>query len=828
MATIRDGFVEDELIGRFNGKRCVMIDIYKTDTEDALTIADKVNEYLDEKNATLPPSVRLEVWADYSHFIDERLNLLIKNGAVGLVLVFALLWVFLDLRLAFWCSMGIPISLAGALSLMNATGQTINMISLFALIMILGIIVDDAIVVGESIYYHRRKGMPARLAAVRGGTQVAFPVIAAVLTTIIAFLPLMFVGGIMGKFIRVLPMAVIAALLISLVESILMLPAHLRDLVKIDEDDGIETENRSRLGGAGRWRRRFARGLERFTERVYYPFIRNTLSWRYVTLATAVSVLLLSFGMYRGGLVKYQFFPDPDTDYVFAQVEFPIGTPVERTQAAMERIEAGLQALDEEYRTGHGDSMIDGVYSLAGKGMDLGGGNSVGGSGPNFGLVFVSLVGTEERNYHYKQILPDWKEAVGPIAGAVSVVYQTPEQGPGGKPLEFALTGPVMDDLLAAAEELEEALSGFDGVYQVENDFREGKPEVRARLKPAARNLGLTEADLGQQLRYGFYGFEVMRIQRGRDDLKIWVRYPEGERRSIADLEAIRIRTPDGHEVPLDEVATLSFEPGYFAIQRKNGMRRVVVNGEVDTARANANEITTEIQATLLPELKRKYHGLNADSEGQRKETADSFGSLAVGYPLAMLGIYLILATMFRSYLQPLVIMLTIPFGLIGATAGHLVMNLNISMMSMFGMVALTGIVVNDSIVLIDAVNSRLRDGLPLREALAQAGARRFRAILLTTLTTSLGLMPIILERSLQAQFLIPMALSISAGVMFATVLTLVVTPCLLMILNDLRRTAWWLVKGEWPTREAVEPMATQLDEERRMQQELAEAEPAG
>ncbi len=797
VATIRDDFTESETLNRFKGRPAMLVNIYRTSDEDALAIAAAARAYIERKQAELPPGVGLHAWADSSRFITERLDLLLRNGRVGLLLVFLLLWLFLDLRLAFWVSLGIPISLAGALALMGATGQTINMLSLFALIMILGIIVDDAIVVGEAIYVARRRGLGPVEAAIAGTSEVGWPVFAAVTTTIVAFAPLLFVSGIMGKFIRVLPFAVICALAISLAEGLLMLPAHLRDLPDPNPDPHAGGPLRRR---AVRLRRALTGSLEWFVDRVYRPFMRFDLEWRYVTLSISLAILLATVGLWQGGFVKFQLFPEVDTDYVFATVEFPAGTPPETTRVAVERMEARLHEVTGSLKTLSGEPPIQSLYTSVGYATQ----ESV-----SRGQIILELLPTERRGVHFRKLIADWEKAIGPIPGAVSLNFRGAEAGPGGAPIEAWLLSDDMDQLRAAADEIKRKLQGYDGVFQIEDDFRAGKRELRARLKPEAHNLGLTAGALGRQLRQGFYGDEALRIQRGRDEVRVWVRYPRDQRRSPADLEAIRIRTPGGAEVPLATVADVSLEQGYATIRRANGQRRLRVTADVDDTRANSAEVMADLKSQVFPDLVRRHPGLKIEVEGQSADTAESLNSLKIGFPLGLLGIFLILATMFRSYIQPLVIMVTIPFGLVGAVVGHMVMGFDITMLSMFGLVALTGIVVNDAIVLIEAVNHRVMEGMPLKTALVEAGARRFRAIILTTLTTFFGLAPLLFETSMQAMFLIPMAISIAFGVLASTFWTLVLIPCLLLILSDLRLALYWLRHGRLPaTRNTLEPAA--------------------
>ncbi|MEQ8818799.1 MAG: efflux RND transporter permease subunit [Sumerlaeia bacterium] len=818
IATIRDGFTEDPIISTYEDRPAVTLIVYTNDGEDALDVVSATYEYIERRNAELPPTIQIETWADAADLINQRIDLLVRNGVAGLILVFLSLWLFLDLRLSFWVTLGIPISLTGALALMYTFDQSINMISLFAMIMVLGIIVDDAIVVGEAIYVHRRMGQGPFEAAVNGTMEVAMPVVAAVTTTCFAFAPLLFISGVMGKFIAVIPLVVISALLISLIEGLIILPSHLRDLPANVGDEKIP---RGILGLPARLRRRVAHGLETFVEKVYRPFIGWVLSWRYVSLAAMFAVLFITFGLIRGGFASFVFFPDIDTSWIGAQVEFPDGTPLERSQEAVERLENGLLAAakrpEAQPNDPDKDTIVKSLEVNAGAifGMDSGFSSA---AGSHVGEVRVELVDSEERSIYFRNFLRMWEEETGPIAGAVSVNYYGASGGPPGKPIEVWLLGEDLDRLVAAADALVLELSEFDGVYQAEHDFRAGKRELRARLKPEARSLGLTNDMLAQQLRTGYYGDEVLRVQRGSDEVKVWVRYEQDERKSLEDLGRIRIRTPGGQPVPIATVADLSIEEGYTTIRRKDGVRRVAVTAEVDTNVITPDEVMQSLidagreddpeDGGFLARLATEFPSVGYSLEGKQREQAESFAGLKLAFPIAILGIYLIIATLFRSYVQPIVIMITVPFGIIGAVIGHMLLGYELTIMSMFGLVALTGVVVNDAIIFIEAVNERLADGMSFRDSLIDGGARRFRPILLTTITTVGGLLPLMTEKSMQAQFLIPMALSIAAGVAFATALTIGMVPCLLAILNDMRRGAYRLKNGHWPTHELVEPAA--------------------
>lgn len=810
VATIRDEFEEEPIVSHYFSREvgggidssmpAVLLTVFKTESEDSMLISKEVLAFIEDYNKQMPPNVRLGYWLDASVFIKERMDMMVKNGLFGLVLVFFTLWFFLDLRLSFWVALGIPISLAGAMALGSAIGVTINMITLFALIMMLGIIVDDAIIAGESIYYHRKRGEPPRQAAIIGATEVAWPVTAAITTTIIAFAPLLFIGGIMGQIIEAMPMIVIAALIISLIESLIILPTHLRHLPEIISDPAKAKGWKRRQI---RLRHKLSRILEVVAERLYLPFIRKVLNWRYVTFACAVALFLVTAGLFQGGFIKYNMFPSIDGDYLEVKVEFPEGTPLNVTDEALLRIEEAFKQVDEEMvpEAGEEVDIIRNIYSVAGaqfSGIEMM-------FGSNVGWMIAELLPTEKRGIRDQDIAARVQDMVGPLPGALSFTVEAPSMGPPGQAIELWVRGNDIDMLRGIADTIKEELAKKEGVYDVEDDFRPGKRELRVHLKPEARTLGLTTADVARQLRQGFYGDESLRVQRGRDEVKVKVRYPIEERRGLGDVEDVRIRTAMGEEVPLEAVANVTLEQGYSAIKREDGKRRIVVTADIQESVANAQEILGVLETDLLAELRQKYPTVEISVEGKQQSNAEAMGSLKVGFPLALMGIYLILATIFRSYYQPVIIMIAIPFGLIGAAFGHLIMGYEVTMLSMFGMVALSGIVVNDSIVLIEHVNSRVHNGEPLLEALANGGARRFRAIFLTSVTTFAGLSPLMFEKSMQAQFLIPMAISITFGVAFATVITLVLIPCLVAILNDTQRLLHFLWKGHMPAREEVD-----------------------
>jgi len=785
IATVRDEFQDMDLSARFDGKRAAFIQVSRTGEQDALDVARTVKEYVSEKRDSLPEGVSLALWQDDTEFLKARLDLLTRNGCLGLILVFVCLTFFLNIRLAFWTAMGIPISFLGAFWLIPHFGVTINMMSLFAFIMVLGLVVDDAIVVGENIFSYRQQGLERFDAAIKGVREMCWPVVAAVLTTVFAFIPLAYTGGIMGKILRVLPIVVIGVLGFSLVEALLILPAHLS----------------SKGGRPGKGIRRFTdkindltdRGLRRFVNGPFASFVERAVRWRYVTLAFGIAIFLTTVGIVAGGYIKFVFFDAMEADNVVALLKMPLGTPVEQTRAAAERIEAAAFETIEEFDKKRGGDIslrkhvatTIGAQPTVGRGgpvqVDLGGGGQ-----SHLAEVNVELLGAEERDLSSTAVKNRWRELVGEVAGASSLTFVS-ELVRAGDPINVELSHQDFDMLLAASEKLKSVLRDYAGVGDIQDDFEPGKAELKLKLKDTGRTLGLTLSDLARQVRQGFYGDEVQRIQRGRDDIRVMVRYPEAERKSLADVENIRIRLPSGTEIPFDTVAEVQYGRGYSAIKRIDRKRVVSVSADVDQTLANANVINRDLLAGVLPELAREFSGVQFRFGGEQREMTESLGSLKTNFIIAMLAIYGLLAVQFKSYSQPAIIMSAIPFGIVGAAIGHLLMGYNFGIMSMFGIVALSGVVVNDSLIMIDLINRERTSGIELHQVLRDCATRRFRPIMLTTLTTFFGLLPMITERSLQARFLIPMAISLAFGVMFATCITLVLVPSLYMILEDVK-----------------------------------------
>jgi multidrug efflux pump subunit AcrB len=802
IAAVRDTFDEQSAVyGLYNGKRSVNLAVLKARDEDAIRIAEDVKEYVEIKRRQLPDTVTLSLWLDTSRLITGRIDLLKRNGTIGIILVFLVLWLFLELRLCFWVTLGLGMSVCGAFALMAMTGQSINMISLFGLIMVLGIIVDDAIVVGESIYSRRERGEPPFEAALEGTREVFWPVLTAVFTSMVAFLPLLFISSTIGKFIAVLPGPIIAALFISLFEALIILPVHLRHLPS-PREAGSSTIAWYNI--MGQLRRVSGFCMAYVDVRIYVPALRFLLRWRYATIAGGVAILMLAGSLIAGGVIKTDFFPAPDTDWIQAEYEFPGGTPIATTEAAAKAIIVGWNATDGHYsdRIG-GKPLADSIYAVVGGTLGLETGTSK--QSDHIGAVFIELLPTEERDIHFQKIVNRWRDSTGAISGAVSVKFKGLSGGPPGGDIQVAVLSPNEDDLVAAINELSDHLSEYDGVTQINSDYKPGKKEMRMRLKPTAQALGISLADIGQQIRAGFYGQEVSRVQRGPDEVKIMVRYTRDERRTLAQMNRLRIRTPAGDEVPLHHVAKVEFADGFASIRREQGQRKISITAETSDD-VDSGVIMDGLVENYLPRLAEKYN-VTAKRGTEAQDRVRSVDSIKRGGAVAILLIYLIMATVFKSYVQPVIIMFAIPFGIVGAIIGHLIYNVPMSMMSLFGMVALTGVVVNDAIILIIAINERLARGMPFFDAIVSGGKRRFRAIVLTSLTTFAGLFPMILEKSLQAQILIPMAIAIVFGVAFATIGTLIFIPCLLAVLNDLRCLAYWIWNLRLPeTRETVEP----------------------
>ena len=785
VAAVVDGFEDTDIQARFNGKPAALVQVNRTSQEDVIAISDTVQQYVTENSGRMPAGIQLATWFDLSTMVRDRIDLLLRNGFQGIILVFIVLALFLNLRLAFWVSVGIPISFMGAFMVLDYNGETINMISLFAFIMTLGILVDDAIIVGENIFTHYGQGKSSDRAVVDGMGEVGGPVLMAVTTTVVAFTPLMFISGIMGKFISVMPRAVIAILIVSLGEALIILPAHLKGALLRSRRAG------EKIGQTihERVRQRIEKGLQFAIDHIYAPTLRYVVGNRYFTFSIGLGVLIISLGILRGGYVPFIFMPKGDSDWVIAEINYPLGTPVETTAQTITYLERQAFKLNQAFggQVDGDKTLITNTYSLTGfiprrdwKPQQLGG---------HCGEVWIEMISSADRpRLSVNTVINQWRTLAGEIPGLDRLSFFTIEGGPAGSPIEIQLIGDDFRQIEQAAAELKDELRTYPGAYDIVDDFKPGKPERRFRIRDGAQSIGVTMSDIARQLRQGFYGEEALRIQRGKDDVKVQVRYAEKDRRSLYAIEQARIRTPDGRQIPLSEVAETTSSRAYSLIRRVDRKRVITVSSDIDENIGNASTIVTDLKADFLPRLMKRFPGLRYDLEGQEKRTQESLQSLKKGFTLALMAIFLLLATQFRSYVQPVIIMMAIPFGLIGAIIGHLVMGLAFTMISIFGIVALSGIVVNDSLILIDFINRAHRNGMSVAEAVMESGRSRFRPVLLTSVTTIAGLFPLLLERSFQAQFLIPMAVSISFGLLAATLLTLLYVPALYLIVDDVVR----------------------------------------
>ena len=782
IADVRDGFADTDTYAHFDGKPAAIVTVFRVGDERPIAISNAVRKYMKQREASLPPGVGLAVWHDRSQVLKSRMQLLEKNAVMGLVLVFFILSLFLQMRLALWVMLGIPISFLGAFFIMPAMHVTINMISLFAFIMALGMVVDDAIVVGENIFEHRQRGEGLSEAAINGVSRVALPVTFSVLTSITAFIPLIYVTGVIGKFISVIPLVVISVLAISLIESLFVLPAHL--------SMGKENSHNP-AGPPGIFecaRLAVSNWLQWFIDRPYAFLLRLCVRYRYVSLAVAIAILFISIGIVGGGIIKFSFMPKVDGDVIKGQIRMAVGTPVEQTAKVAsyleEKARESIEELRKKYHTD--EPLLLHIFTVIGGTMPKGGpAGAEGTSGANLAEVALLLTPGEERSITSSIIEALWRKKVGEIPGIESLSINSNLVHMGAN-IDIQLAHEDYGILVRAAERLKEALSRYPGLGDIADSHSEGKREIKIRLNREGRSLGITEESLGRQIRAAYYGAEALRFQRGRDEVKVLVRYPESDRRTLASLDNLRIRLPGGGEIPLRRVAIIQYGRGYSTINRTDQKRVIDVTATVSSKKANADEIVSDLQHGILRQLKSDYPGLGISLEGEGRERRESMDSMKKGFILALFGIYALLAIPFRSYMQPFIIMASIPFGIIGAVLGHLIMGFDISILSIFGIVALSGVVVNDSLLLIDYVNQKRKEGMPIEDALITAGKRRFRPILLTSLTTFFGLAPLIFERSYQAQFLIPMALSLAYGVMAATGITLLMIPSLYRVTDDI------------------------------------------
>ncbi|MDP8217874.1 MAG: efflux RND transporter permease subunit, partial [Candidatus Theseobacter exili] len=741
-----------------------------------IQVANAVIDSLKIFETELPPGVSVSILRDMSKIYRQRAHLLLKNGLIGLTLVLLLLGFFLETRLAFWVMMGIPISFLGGLIFLPLFGVSINMITMFAFVIALGIVVDDAIIVGENVYEYHQRGEPFLKAAVLGAREVAMPVTFSILTNIVTFLPLFFVPGFVGKIWRVIPAVVVTVFVVSLGECLFILPAHLGH------------GNRKRFG-IFEWihtrQQKFSHWFVKAIRNYYGPLLSRILHHRYLTIAIAVAILTITIGLVKSKRMGMVLMPKVESDYSMVTAVLPYGTPIDKTKSVMKKL---ISAANEVGKKNGKDKLIKGIFSHIGKSYR-------GISGGHVVEVRTFLEDPKVRPISTRLFTQLWRKKTGTITGLETLLFESDRGGPGsGVSLTVELSHKNSDILAKAGSELAKKLENFSIVKDIDDGFTPGKFQFDFQIRPEGMALGLTSRDIAMQVRNAFYGAEALRQQRGRNEIKVKVRLPKNERISEYDINEFLIRTPAGTDIPIAETASITKGRAYTSIERRNGKRTITVSANV-TPPKETNKILDNIKNTALPELQQKYPGLSFGFEGKQAHLSEALNSLFIGFAIAIFAIYALLAIPFKSYIQPLIIMVSIPFGIVGAVIGHIIMGYSLSLISMMGIVALSGVVVNDSLILIDFANRKHRDGKSRRQAIHEAGIRRFRPILLTTITTFGGLAPMIFETSRQARFMVPMAISLGFGILFATLITLALVPSLYMVVEDVAKIKNFLLR---------------------------------
>ncbi len=769
IANINDGYEDTDYSAEYNGYPAVMLQVYRVGNQRPLDIAETVKRYIADSKQTLPIGIYADIRYDSSVSYKERVDLLLRNSALGLLLVFLTLALFLEIRLAFWVMTGIPIAFLGSFLLLPSLGVSLNMISLFAFIIALGIVVDDAIIIGENVYHYRQEGYSSVDAAIKGAQDMATPVTFSILTNIATFMPLFFMPGMMGKIFVMIPSVVILVFLLSLAESLFILPHHLASIKNTAHDKGFKKWLHDK-------QQKFSHSFRHWVNFRYGGVLDVTLKYRYLTIATAFALLIVTLSFALSGRMGMSLFPKTESDYSRATVTLPYGTPVEQTQAAVEHIVTAAKASIKGVK--QGEQLIRGIFIETGK------------EGSHKAVIktYLAPIEIRENIMSTGEFTEKWRHATGEIIGIDSLMFESDFGGPGaGAALTVELTHPNITILEQASIELTDSLNDFPKAHDIHNGMSLGKRQLNFSLLPEGESLGLTALSVAQQVRNAFYGTEVLRQQRGRNEIKVMLRLPENERVSMENMMDFLVWTNQGITVPLHEVVNIESGYSFTEINRRNTRRNVQITANV-TPKSQAGEIINALKADILPNLRKKYPALEYSFQGSQAETADSIGSLKLSFIFAVLAIYAMLAIPFKSYTLPLIVIVSIPFGIIGAIFGHLIMGYSLSILSLLGIIALSGIVVNDSLVLINqAVTLEETTELSHKEIIKSAGIQRFRPIILTTLTTFLGLAPMILETSRQARILIPMAISIGFGILFATFITLVLLPSLYLVIHDIK-----------------------------------------
>ncbi len=770
IAKISDAFEETPVRTRFNGKQAAFIDVYRLGQQSAIDVAKSVRDYIDAEQVNLPVGVDLSFWDDDSQIVKNRIKTLTTSALQGGILVLALLSLFLRPSIAFWVFLGIPVSFMGAFIAMPLFGISLNIMSLFGFILVLGIVVDDAIVTGENIYSHLKTSESGEMAAIRGTQEVATPVTFGILTTVAAFLPLAFIEGARGALFAQIPVVVIPVLLFSLIESKFVLPSHLKGL-KLRS----EKEKNSKLS---QLQERFADGFEQSIIRFYQPILKKAINYKRVTLLSFTGILLIIFALVMTGWSKFIFFPRIPSETVRVSLSFPAGTPFEVTNKYIVKMADKAEMLRAKYiEPSTQQSVIMNVLARTG-------GRS---GGSNTGSVMFEITPPESRELSVtsRELVREWRQLIGVIPGAESITFRA-EIGRSSDPINISLSANSLDTLRDVADKVKLRLGTYPTVFDIADTLSDGKEELRIELTDQGKALGLTRVNISRQVRESFFGSEVQRIQRGRDDVRVMVRLPLNERRTIADLENILVETPKGGAVPLSHVASFIAGKSPSTISRLDRYRTVNVSADVEKSNTNMTVLQGDLKG-FLDELMQQYPGVNYEMEGEAKEQAESFNSLGWSLLFVFFIIYVLLAIPFKSYLQPIIVMSIIPFGMIGAILGHWIMGMELTIMSLLGMLALIGVIVNDSLVLVDYINKKVGEGMDVMQAVLTSGAARFRPVILTSLTTFIGLIPLLFEQSTQAQFLIPMAVSLGFGILFATLITLILIPVNYLMVEQIK-----------------------------------------
>lgn len=805
VAVVKDGFDENPFVARFNEKRCVLVAVFREGNQSAIRIADEVKDFMEEYRGRIPAGVEIEYWSDSSRIVKARLNTLLESFWKSMVFVFVLLTLFLRPSLALWVVVGIPVCFMGAFALMPWLDVSINIVSLFGFILVLGVVVDDAIVTGENIYTRQEDIDDTVEAAIKGTHEVTLPVVFGVLTTMLAFVPLFFMSGFHGSWMPQIATIVIVVLAFSLIESKLILPSHLthtprtwmRALGLFFLGRRLTDFFGKIYGRFSKFQRAVAGSLEWFVGAVYQPGLNWSLKNRYLVLSLFIASLVILVGSFQGGRIKQVSFPRVESERATCRLTMQEGTPYEVTEGYVLMMEEIVLDMKKKHVDPNGVSVIEDVFtSIGGQGVASSKGRSSAGRS-HLGEVVFYIRAPEERDYDMgaRELAAEWREEIdkrGGIVGAKQLYFRA-EIGRGRDPIEVQLRSKNEDDLTAAATQVREKMGTYDGLFDISDNLDESRDEIQLSIRPEAEQFGLTMSDLARQVRQAFFGEEIQKIQRDRDEVRVMLRYPLEDRQSVAALEDMMIRTGDGRAVPFTSVAEAKIAQSMPRIERIDRNRAVEVSADADKEVADLDAIRADL-SDWMPSVLAQYPGMNFSFEGEAREERENSSGITVGICLIVFGIYAMLAIPFRSYTQPLMVMSVIPYGLIGAVLGHLIEGwfrgepggMPLSFLSYFGMLALSGVVVNDSLVLVDYINRRRKAGDTVFKAASSAGAARFRAIILTSATTFAGLFPLIRMQETQAQFLIPMAISLGYGILFATLITLILVPVNYLVMNDI------------------------------------------